>query len=131
MGLYSQLPMFEVGFIPLGTDRRDPLLSPIFADRKDLPAKICIIGCEYDILCAEAEQMAEDLALSEEEESKPLGNGKTGWTKGRIRWELIEGVGHAFNQIPGNAAERELTRGKTLRMHEGVAEWLKQEVYSA
>jgi len=32
----------------------------MFADRVDLPEKISI-GCEYDMLCPEAEDMAEDL----------------------------------------------------------------------
>jgi acetyl esterase/lipase len=128
--LFSLLPMFDVGWIPAGTDRRDPLLSVQFADRRDLPEKICIIGCEFDILCAEAEEMAEDLAKSEQGEVRLLTDGKFGWTKGGIRWEMIEGVGHSFNQSPGSGPEYEMWRSKTIEMHQGVVNWLEQEVYS-
>jgi acetyl esterase/lipase len=129
--LYSLLPMFDVGFIPPGIDRRDPLLSVIFSNRNDLPEKICIVGCEFDMLCAEAEEMAENLAQSEEGDVKLLTDGKFGWTKGGIRWEMIEGVGHAFNQAPSSGPEFELQRPKTNEMHEGAVEWLKKEVYLA
>jgi acetyl esterase/lipase len=130
--LSSALPMLEVGFIPFGTDRRDPLLSPLYAHREDLPPKICIIGCEHDVLVAEVEEMAEDLATSEEGESRhSLGKGKNGWTQGRVRWELIEGASHGFNRNPARGPEGEILREKALRMHEGVVEWLKKEVYSS
>ena len=127
--LHGMVGMFDVGYVAPGTDRTDPVLSPIFADRADLPEKIYIIGCEYDMLCPEAEDMAEDLALHEEGERVPLGEGRVGWRKGNLQWELIEGVIHGFNQVPARGTEGEMRRRKTKAMHAGVAEWLKTEVY--
>jgi acetyl esterase/lipase len=127
--LHGMVGMFDVGYIAPGTDRTDPVLSPIFADRTDLPEKIFIIGCEYDMLCPEAEDMAEDLALHEDGERAPLGEGRVGWRKGNVQWELIEGVIHGFNQVPAAGKEGEMRREKTKQMHAGVAAWLKSEVY--
>jgi acetyl esterase/lipase len=127
--LEAMIPMFEVGFITPGTNKADPLLSPVFAERKDLPQKIFILGCELDCLCAEAKEMAENLADSEEGQMVPLREGN-GWTKGNIRWELIEGAQHGFNQTGSRGGDVELMEAKTIAMHAGVAEWLKKEVYS-
>ena len=123
-------PMFNIGYLEAGIDRTDPLLSPIFAQREDLPEKVSILGCEYDMLCKEAELMAEDLSTSEEGQKTPLQDGKVGWTKGSIRWELIEGAKHGFNQQPARGEEAKILRAKTEKMHAGIAEWLKKEVYS-
>jgi len=64
----------------------------MFADRVDLPEKIYIIGCEYDMLCPEAEDMAEDLAPTREGERVPLGEGRVGWRKGNLAVGANEGV---------------------------------------
>jgi acetyl esterase/lipase len=129
--LERMIPMFEAGFIPPGTNKADPLLSPIFADRKDLPEKIFILGCELDLLCPEAQEMAENLAELEDGGRIQLKE-RNGWTKGNIRWELIEGAQHGFNQTStGRGVEADLMRAKAVSMHAGVAEWLKREVYSS
>jgi acetyl esterase/lipase len=129
--LHAMVGMFEVGYIAPGTDRTDPVLSPIFAERGDLPGKIFLLGCEFDMLCPEAEDMAEDLALHEDGERVPLGGaeGRVGWRKGNVQWELMEGLEHGFNQLPKKGEEAERMRAKTEMMHAGVAEWLKREVY--
>jgi acetyl esterase/lipase len=127
--LHGMVGMFDVGYIAAGTDRTDPVLSPIFADRADLPEKMYILGCEFDMLCPEAEDMAEDLAQHEAGERVALGGGRVGWRKGNLQWELIEGVIHGFNQVPASGTEGEMRRAKTKAMHVGVAEWLKREVY--
>jgi acetyl esterase/lipase len=128
--LHWMSPMFNNGYLEPGIDRTDPILSPIFANREDLPEKISILGCEYDMLCKEAEEMAEDLATAETGKKMPLPDGRVGWTKSNIRWELIEGAKHGFNQTPVKGEEGKLLKAKSARMHAGVAEWLKNEVYT-
>lgn len=128
--LHWMAPMFDMGYTPIGQNRADPLLSPLFAEREKLPVKISILGCEYDVLCPEAEEMTEDLAAHENGEKVPLGEGRDGWTKGNIRWEKIPGMGHGFNQTPAKGDDARVKREKTVEMHEGIANWLKKEVFS-
>lgn len=124
--LQSMASMFDQAYIEIGQDKMDPLLSPIYADRNNLPRKIFLIGCEYDILYDEAEAMAENLAKYEGGQRMPLGNGRIGWTKGAIRWEVMPTMEHGFNQIPNFSPA--ITK-MTKRMHQGVSEWLRKEVF--
>lgn len=39
------------GCVPQGQDRRDPLLSPRFAEVGGLPSNIYLVGAECDMLC--------------------------------------------------------------------------------
>jgi hypothetical protein len=83
--------MFNYGYVPVGQDLRDPLLSVGLAERHQFPPKLCIIGCEFDLLCREAELFAEKMAAT--------GNGeRTGsdtlWEQNGVRWEKILGEVH-------------------------------------
>lgn len=118
--------MFSLGYIKPGTNRADPLLSPIFAKRENLPEKIYILGCEFDMLCNEAHDMADDLAEHENGEQIDLPQGRKGWTKGNLKWEMLEGVEHGFNQRFHDAEAKK----KTAAMHQGVADWLRKEVFT-
>jgi len=124
-------PWFKWSFLPAGVDLRDPLLSPIFAKRENLPPKACVIGCELDSLCAQDEDMAEFLAEGEEAERKALTVG-TGWEKGAVRWEKVLGWGHGWDHDEAKCkGEREAERMKSVReVHGRVAEWLLREVYA-
>jgi acetyl esterase/lipase len=127
--LHLMMPFFDIGYVAPDVDRADPLLSPGFAKRENLPEKIAILGCEYDILCKEAELMAEDLATEETGQKISLDDGRVGWTKGNVRWELIEDK-HGFNQTPTKGEEEKKRIAKTEKMHAGIAQWLKKEVYA-
>ncbi|RFU31273.1 hypothetical protein B7463_g5049, partial [Scytalidium lignicola] len=97
--------LFKWGYISTGQDLADPLLSPVFANREDLPPKVCIIGCEFDMLCKNAEILANKLAGS--------GTGKrigtdAAWEQNGIRWEMMIGRYHAFDTplVEPRGAER-------------------------
>ena len=116
------------GYVPVGTDRRNPLLSPLYANREDLPAKVCLIGCEYDILCKEAEDLAERLAGEEEGQKTEMAGG-TIWEQGGVRWEKVMGWEHGFDHLP-KKGDREVQRLKTIEDVFGrAADWLFREVY--
>lgn len=116
------------GYVPAGTDRRNPLLSPLYARRADLPPKLCLIGCEYDILCKEAEDLAEGLA-EEEKGQKEEGLGGAMWEKGGVRWEKVMGWEHGFDQVP-QKGKREVEKLKMVDEVFGrAANWLFREVY--
>lgn len=122
--------IFQWAYISPGTDRRDPLLSPYFADRGKLPKKMFFMGCEYDMLCEEARDMAEKWAEHEQGERKAADDGNS-WEKGGIRWEMLMGCEHGFNQTPPkNAEDAKVKRAKQEAMHANVAKWLFEQVYT-
>lgn len=127
-------PMFDWAFIPKGQDLHDPLLAPLYAKRENLPEKLFILGCEYDLLCTEAKEMAEKMAEAEGgKEKKELGDGRVGWQCGNVLWEEVKGVEHGFNQRKAQESNKEtlkLWEQKTEELHANVSKWLFKEVYA-
>ncbi|KAF4302818.1 Neutral cholesterol ester hydrolase 1 [Botryosphaeria dothidea] len=116
-------------YVREGQNLRDPLLSPVFAARRALPEKVCLVGCELDMLCAEAEYMAEGLARGGGEgERKAEGEGA--WRTRNVRWEKVAGQVHGFNQFVSFGEGARVARARTERMHADVARWLFEEVYA-
>ena len=83
-------------YVNAGQDLTDPRVSPAFADRRDLPAKLCVVGCELDGLCGEAERWARGLVGGK------VGEGN-GWEVEGVRWEKVIGEEHGkfFVLSPG------------------------------
>lgn len=89
--LENMAAMFDYAYIKPEQDLKDPLLSIRYAQRDKLPPKLCIIGCEFDLLCREAEVFAKKMAS--------VGSGeRTGsdilWEQNGVRWEKILGEEH-------------------------------------
>ena len=89
--LENGVGMFNWGYINPGQDMRDPLLSVSYARREKLPPKIYIIGCELDLLCRDAEIMAENLAKTGSGDR--IGTDVC-WEKNGIKFEKILGELH-------------------------------------
>ncbi|KAJ9132266.1 Alpha/beta-hydrolase [Pleurostoma richardsiae] len=51
-------PTFDWGYVPYGQNLRDPLLSPAFAARSDLPPHVCLVAAELDMLAHESWRLA-------------------------------------------------------------------------
>jgi len=131
--LASVADTFEWNYVPEGQYMHDPLLSPLYAKRENLPSKLYILGCEYDMLCTEAREMAEKLAdVEETKQKKELGNGRVGWQCGSVTWEELRGVEHGFDQRGTfeRGAEKKLWKEKTEETFANVSKWLFEEVYS-
>lgn len=78
----------------------DPRLSPgFFKNRIDLPKHVWLISVEHDLLAAEAKTMAEKLAKAEGGERRLSKQSKQGWQVGGVRWDLVEGLFHGFDQF--------------------------------
>lgn len=127
-------PMIELvkfAYVPSGTDLAMPLLSPSYAERKDLPEKLLLMGCERDILCTEEAVMAERLAEQESGEKKAILEGN-GWEKGGMRWEKWLEMEHGFDAglTARNKEEKEMMLNKGEEMIDGIAEWLWREVFN-
>ncbi|KIW08796.1 uncharacterized protein PV09_00730 [Verruconis gallopava] len=117
-------------------DYENPLLSPLYADRSRLPPKLFLMGCEYDILCAEARDAAAKYAEQEEAggaKKMPLGEGRVGWTCGNVVWEELKGLEHGYNQRwpTQRGPLREVWKQRTEEIHDNVAKWLFKEVYTS
>ncbi|KAL1876871.1 hypothetical protein VTK73DRAFT_9101 [Phialemonium thermophilum] len=56
------LPTFFWSYIPYGHDLHDPLLSPVFARRADLPPYVGVVAAELDLLAHESWRLACRLA---------------------------------------------------------------------
>lgn len=141
--LKNAVAMFDYSYVPAGRNLRDPLLSVGFAQRDKLPPKLCIVGCEFDLLCKEAEVFAEKMAN--------VGSGKrTGsdvlWEQNGVRWEKILGEEHGMSltlllyemlTVEGFDARLDYRGEQKIRatkrkkeMYDSVAEWLFREVYA-
>ncbi|KAE8445374.1 hypothetical protein EG329_013496 [Mollisiaceae sp. DMI_Dod_QoI] len=132
--LKSSANLLASAYIPPGVDRRDPFISPRWADMNDLPSSVYLIGAEYDMLCNEAQQMAQSLAKNSAAESKRIGIATLpqgyGWQQGGIRWECARGKKHAFTHITKHG-EKEVERMKFCQgMYSRVGWWLKEDVWA-
>lgn len=129
--LHPLYPLFEWGYIAVGQNLREPLLSPLYAAREKLPAKLAFYGCGYDILCPEAKEMAERLADHQSVADQPKTEQENGWERGGIKWEHLPGLEHGFNQLPkGALKEAAIMRKRQEEMLSSAADWLYREVYS-
>lgn len=60
--MLSMAPMIDWSYIPQGTELRNPLLSPYFADHEMLPQRVFVVGCELDMFAHEAWRTISKLA---------------------------------------------------------------------
>ncbi|KAG0648793.1 Esterase [Hyphodiscus hymeniophilus] len=124
--LENAVSMFDFGYTTVGQDLQDPLLSMAYAERENLPPKLFVVGCEFDMLCREAELFAEKMAQ--------VGTGeRTGsdtlWEKNGVRWEKILGELHGFDQMIAFGETRIRVEKRRKEMWHSAAEWLFREVY--
>ncbi|KUJ21749.1 alpha/beta-hydrolase [Mollisia scopiformis] len=125
-GLKSQAGMFDYAYFKPDQNLKDPQASVAFASRESLPPKLCIVGCEFDMLCRDSELMAESLAK--------VGNGPrtgtdTAWEQNGVRWEKVLKEVHGFDLIPARGEEKARTKARGKKMHQDAAEFLLREVY--
>ena len=123
---------FQWGYVPIGAELRNPLLSPRFAPRDKLPRSIFILGCQYDMLCHDAWTMAEELAerqkLPKEEDMRC---GDEVWESGNLRWRRVMGVQHGFNLMAQQQKgdDRAMYERKAEDCQDDVAEWLHRVAF--
>lgn len=109
-----------------GADVGDVRVSPTyFRDREDLPRKVFMLGCEHDMLCAEARGMAERLG-GLAEGSKREGRKGDDWEVGGVRWKLVKGQTHGFDGFAKRNACEEEQRVKVKEgVYADVAGWVR------
>lgn len=90
----KQLPpfltrLFDDGYIPEGTDRTSPYLSPLVASDEvlaHLPTSFILYTCEWDMLEKEGTEFAHRF-------QKKIG--------GNVRATMVKGVRHGWDKMPG------------------------------
>ncbi|KAL9623220.1 MAG: hypothetical protein Q9160_002535 [Pyrenula sp. 1 TL-2023] len=111
---------FDWGYVSPGQDRRDPLLSPCYARKEDLPPWIYVIGAQWDMLRLEGQDMIHELAglggLENQEED---------FEEGTYKWTLAKGCVHGFTHHFGQKPEKKKSReAKCEPIYEEAAKWL-------
>ena len=95
------------GYIPYWQDRRDPVLSPMYADAEDLPPWIMMVCAEHDILTREARVLITRLAGITELHGEEVRH----FERGTYKWNLVDGVSHSFTHEQGRGP-----RGRERRL---------------
>jgi acetyl esterase/lipase len=137
--------VFTWAYLPLGANRRDPGMSPLFAPRESLPESIFMLGAELDILAQEAWRAAcrwggrrvpevADIPGKEEvvgEGELVLDDEQFAWEDkaSGVRWLLVPDTVHAFDQSFIGLIVRDkvlvedatIKTDKTMRI---IGEWL-------
>lgn len=93
----DRLTMLIWGYVKEGQDLTDPRLSLTHAEPDKLPGKMYFAGCELDLLCREAEIMAEKMAGIPSPET---GVGEVAWDRNGVRWEMVLGEDHGMYKFP-------------------------------
>ncbi|CAI7585030.1 unnamed protein product [Penicillium discolor] len=114
------------GYVSVGQNRRDPLLSPVYAGKDELPPWIYMIGAQWDMLRLEAQQMIQGLAGLEDRVGVEQ---EEDFEVGRYKWTLARGCPHGFTHASprkksGNSRKKreEVAQG----IYEEAHEWLKK-----
>ena len=142
--------LFEWSYIPVGQDLRDPLISPIFAQRDRLPPHIFLIACELDLGSHDAWRMACQLGgRPEPDVEDKVGRDECGevgvlemaderfaWQEKEkgVRWLLIPDVVHGFDRLTPSMLGDEISvrdaHLKTIQVIEHIGDWLWEDVWS-
>ncbi|KAJ5272432.1 Alpha/beta hydrolase fold-3 [Penicillium angulare] len=114
-------------YVSVGQNRRDPILSPIYAGKNELPPWIYMIGAQWDMLRLEAQQMIHELAGLEDRGAVEQ---EEDFEMGTYKWTLARGCPHGFtHESPGrkkggdNRRKREET---TREIYQEAHVWLKK-----
>ncbi|KAJ5498466.1 Alpha/beta hydrolase fold-3 [Penicillium expansum] len=115
------------GYVSVGQNRRDPLLSPVYAGRDELPPWIYMIGAQWDMLRLEAQQMIHGLAGLEDRVGVEQ---EEDFEVGRYKWTLAKGCPHGFTHASPGRKKGGVSRRKREEVARGIYEeaheWLKK-----
>ncbi|KAH8202020.1 hypothetical protein TruAng_003775 [Truncatella angustata] len=147
-------PIFKWSYVNPGQNLHDPLLSPFFAKRDDLPPHIYIVAAELDQLAHEGWRMACKLAgrpvpdptdivgqrrAAEKDGELITDNERFAWqhdtSDGSVRWLLVPDQIHGFDHFParwyGHLRSWQDAQEKTAKYQKLLGEWLHQVVWKS
>ncbi|KAM3065595.1 hypothetical protein ACMFMF_010817 [Clarireedia jacksonii] len=111
---------FDWAYVPVGQNRRDPLLSPCYARRENLPPWIYIVGAQWDMLRLESQEMIHHLAgldgVEDPEEDFEVGT---------YKWTLARGCSHGFTHHFGQSEKKKKKREEKCEpIYEEAKRWI-------
>lgn len=108
------------GYVRVGQNRRDPLLSPCFAKKDDLPPWICMIGAQWDVFRLEAQEMMHSLAGLDVEQDQ-----EAPFERDTYKWIMAVGCSHGFTHYRGQNPEKiHKHERKCAEIYQDVHKWL-------
>ncbi|KAI0178172.1 alpha/beta hydrolase fold protein [Pestalotiopsis sp. NC0098] len=117
---------FDWGYVSAGQNRRDPLLSPCYARKSDLPPWIYVVGAQWDILRIESQKWIHELAGAQD-----LENQEEDFEKGTYKWTLAKGCSHGFTHHFGQSAEKKKKREQKCEpIYEEATRWMRNALAS-
>ncbi|KAI1317631.1 alpha/beta-hydrolase [Xylariaceae sp. FL0255] len=124
--LHDNMPMFAWTYVPEGSDLRNPVLSPFFASRKDIPQPLFMITASGDFLYLEAQIMACQLAGVDEHSEM---YGSDSWEQNGVRYRRVKDMMHTFTHCFEKIKDPEW-EAKRLKANEDiwqeVNDWTKK-----
>ncbi|KAK2001705.1 alpha/beta hydrolase fold protein [Colletotrichum falcatum] len=147
--------VFNWSYIPYGTDLRDPLVSPLYAGRDELPANVCVVAAELDYLAFEAWELAcklggrprppaggvvgrAEAAPRARAQELELADERFSWeaadARGSVKWLLVPDAIHAFDMHEMGAAQLDAAgaregNAKAVKVMGVVGEWLRRTAW--
>ncbi|KAK8036082.1 alpha/beta hydrolase fold protein [Apiospora rasikravindrae] len=113
---------FDWAYVSVGQNRCDPVLSPCYAKREDLPPWIYMVGAQWDMLRLEAQEMIHALAGLEERETK-----EADFEEGTYKWTLAWGCSHGFTHHFWKKAEEKKRRQELCEpIYQDASDWLQK-----
>ncbi|KAK8063111.1 Alpha/beta hydrolase fold-3 [Apiospora hydei] len=113
---------FDWAYVSVGQNRCDPVLSPCYAKREDLPPWIYMVGAQWDMLRLEAQEMIHALAGLEDNE-----NQEADFEEGTYKWTLAWGCAHGFTHHFWKKAEEKKRRQELCEpIFREASEWLQK-----
>lgn len=112
---------FDWAYVSPGQNRRDPLLSPCYARKEDLPPWIYMIGAQWDVLRLESQEMIHALAGLQNRDQEQ------DFEEGTYKWTLAMGCSHGFTHHFGAKPEKKAKREKKCApIYEEAITWLEK-----
>lgn len=113
---------FDWGYVSSGQNRRDPLLSPCYARKEDLPPWIYVIGAQWDMLRLESQEWIHELAgLSGSK------NQEEDFEEETYKWTLAAECSHGFTHHLGQNSEKKRSREeKCAPIYEQAIQWIER-----
>ncbi|KAI1420948.1 Alpha/Beta hydrolase protein [Xylaria sp. FL1777] len=113
---------FDWGYVSPGQNRRNPLLSPCYARKENLPLWISVIGAEWDMLRLESQKMINGLAGR-----GTMGDREDDFEEGTYKWTLARGCSHGFTHHFGYRPEKKRRREEKCKpIYEEASKWLEK-----
>jgi acetyl esterase/lipase len=91
-----RMPLYQWTYVPAGQDLRDPLPSPYYARRSDIPQPLFMAAAGGDCLYREAQIMA--CRLAGVEEGSEMFEAES-WEKNDVRYRRVPDMPHCFTHF--------------------------------